>query len=285
VDDPVDTSLAEDERVAPYLTPADLQSLASPFHGFEALSFEVASEGIAQMHAAGVRVLAGTDAPNPGTAFGASIHRELELLTHAGLSPSEALAAATSVNADTFGLTDRGRVIEGQAADLMLVEGDPTVDITATRAIVAVYRNGVAIDRDAYRGVRDAARQAAAVQAEELQVEGPIVISDFESGDVSVAFGNPWVETTDEQAGGDSTAFIEVVEGGAGESAHSLAVSGTVGDAFALPWGGVMFMPGATPFGPADLSSRPTLTFAARGDAARGDAAGAGAAGADAAGD
>src|SRR5690606_39142540 len=130
----------------------------------------------------------------------------------------------------------------------------------------AVYRNGVAIDRDAYRGVLDAARQAAAVQAEELQVEGPIVISDFESGDVSVAFGNPWVETTDEQAGGDSTAFIEVVEGGADDSAHSLAVIGTVADAYSLPWGGVMFKPGATPFGQADLSRRPNLTFAARGE-------------------
>ncbi|HET8985372.1 MAG TPA: amidohydrolase family protein [Trueperaceae bacterium] len=264
VDDAVDASLAADERMAPYLSPADLQSLGSPYHGFEAMSFEVASEGVTQLRAAGVRILAGTDAPNPGTAFGASMHRELELLTLAGLSPSEALAAATSVNADTFGLTDRGRVIEGQVADLVLVDGDPTVDITATRDIVTVYRNGVPIDRDSYRAALTAVQQAAADQAERLQGEGPIVVSDFEAGDLSVAFGSPWVATTDEQAGGDSTASIEVVEGGAGDSALSLAVSGTVGDAFALPWSGVMFMPGATPFGPADLSDRSTLVFAAR---------------------
>lgn len=268
VDDQVDSSLAEDERIAPYLTPADLQSLANPYHGFEAMSLAVASEGVTQLHAAGVRILAGTDAPNPGTAFGASMHRELELLTQAGLSPSEALAAATAVNADTFGLTDRGRVAEGQLADLVLVEGDPTLDITATRDIVAVYRQGVPIDREAYRGALDASRQAAAEQAEELQGEGPMLVSDFEAGDLSVAFGNPWVATTDEQAGGDSTAAIEVVEGGAGDSGYALAVSGTVGEAFQLPWGGVMFMPGPTPFGPADLSSRPTLSFAARGEAA-----------------
>ena len=271
VDDQVDSSLAEDERLAPYLTPADLQSLSNPFHGFEQLSFAVASEGVAQLHAAGVRILAGTDAPNPGTAFGASMHRELELLTQAGLSPSEALAAATSVNADTFGLTDRGRVAEGLLADLVLVEGDPTLDITASRDIVAVYRQGAPIDRESYRGALDASRQAATEQAEQLQGEGPMLVSDFETGDLSVAFGNPWVATTDEQAGGDSTAAIEVVEGGAGDSGYALAVSGTVGEAFALPWGGVMFMPGAAPFAPADLSSRPTLTFAARGDSASGE--------------
>ena len=269
VDDAVDTSLAEDERIAPYLSSADLQSLANPYHGFEAMSFEVASVALAQLHAAGVRILAGTDAPNPGTAFGASMHRELELLTAAGLSPSEALAAATSVNADTFGLTERGRIATGQLADLVLIAGDPTLDITATRAIVAVYKRGVPIDRDSYRSVLDQARQAAADQAEQLQGEGPMLISDFEAGDLSVSFGSPWVATTDEQAGGDSTAAVEVVEGGAGDSAYSLAVSGVVGETFAFPWGGVMFMPGATPFGPADLSSRPTLSFAARGEVAQ----------------
>jgi imidazolonepropionase-like amidohydrolase len=267
-DDLVDTTIAQDERLSPFLSPADLQSLASPYHGFEDLSFQVALEGIELLRAAGVRILAGTDAPNPGTAFGASMHRELELLTQAGLTPSEALAAATSGNADTFGLTDRGRVAEGQLADLVLVEGDPTLDITATRDIVAVYRQGVPIDRDGYGAALAAARQAAAAQADQLQGEGPLLVSDFESRGPDVTFGSEWAATTDEQAGGNSTATMEVVEGGAGNSAYSLAVTGVVGDAFALPWGGVMFMPGATPFAPADLSSRPTLTFAARGEAA-----------------
>ncbi|HLU82657.1 MAG TPA: amidohydrolase family protein, partial [Trueperaceae bacterium] len=266
VDDPVDTSLAADERLAPFLSSADLQSLQSPYHGFETLSLANASEGVALLHAAGVPVLAGTDAPNPGTAFGVSMHRELELLVEAGMSPSEALAAATSLNATVFGLDDRGRIAEGHSADLVLVDGDPTLDITATRAIVDVYRHGVPVDRAAYRAALDALREAAANQAEELAGSGSLLVSDFESGDLSVGFGNEWVATTDAQAGGDSTADIAVVEGGAADSGYSLQVSGVVGEAFELPWGGVMFMPGAAPFAPADLSSRPNLSFSARGD-------------------
>ena len=79
---------------------------------------------------------AGTDAPNSGTAHGASLHGELQLLVEAGLTPTEALAAATSAPAAAFHLTDRGRIAPGLRADLVLVEGDPTADILQTRAIV-----------------------------------------------------------------------------------------------------------------------------------------------------
>jgi imidazolonepropionase-like amidohydrolase len=94
------------------------------------------------MHEAGVRLLAGTDANLWQPQHGAGMHRELELLVRAGLTPAEALTAATSTPATTFGLTDRGRIAPGLRADLLLVEGDPTTDITATSAIAAVWRNG-----------------------------------------------------------------------------------------------------------------------------------------------
>ncbi len=267
VDDPVDTSLMDDERIAPYLTPTDLQSLQNPYHGYEALSYANARDGVQLFHEAGIPILAGTDAPNPGTAFGASMHRELVLLTEAGLTPAEALAAATSVNAETFGLDDRGRIAPGMRADLLLVEGDPTQDIEATRAIQAVYKGGVRADREAYGERLALAREQAQAQAAELEGEGPLLVSDFESGDTSAAFGQPWEATTDAQAGGDSTAEIAVVEGGPEGSSHALEVTGTVGEAFAFPWSGTMFMPGSQPFGPADLSSRSNLHFQARGDA------------------
>ena len=96
-------------------------------------------------------ILAGTDVPNPGTAHGVSMHRELELLVQAGLTPQEALAAGTSRPADCFGLDDRGRIAPGLRADLLLVRGDPTTDILATRDIVAVLRSGVRVDREALR--------------------------------------------------------------------------------------------------------------------------------------
>ena len=74
---------------------------------------------------------------------GASMHLELELLARAGLTPRDVLRAATSLPAAVFGLTDRGRIAPGKRADLLLVEGDPLTDVTATRDVRAVWRAGV----------------------------------------------------------------------------------------------------------------------------------------------
>jgi imidazolonepropionase-like amidohydrolase len=105
-------------------------------------------DSVAALHAAGVPVLAGTDAfsgpapiPNPVT-HGSSLHEEMELLVDAGLSAVEALLAATARPARYFGLPDRGTVHSGLRADLLVVDGDPTQDIRATRAIRAVIAAG-----------------------------------------------------------------------------------------------------------------------------------------------
>jgi imidazolonepropionase-like amidohydrolase len=92
-------------------------------------------------------LLAGTDAGTPGIAHGASLHQELTNLVDAGLHPVEALHAATAATARRFSLTDRGRIAPGLCADLLLVDGDPTTDITATRAIAGVWRRGFAVAR------------------------------------------------------------------------------------------------------------------------------------------
>ncbi|GAA0938548.1 amidohydrolase family protein [Actinocorallia libanotica] len=92
---------------------------------------------------AGVPLLAGTDATPFVPAHGAGMHRELHLLTEAGLSAQEALTAATSLPAHHFGLSDRGRIAPGLRADLILVEGDPTRDITALSSITDIWRRGV----------------------------------------------------------------------------------------------------------------------------------------------
>ena len=110
------------------------------------------------LNQAGIQVLAGTDTnypdPQDGNAMlnayaghGIALHHELELLVRAGLSPAAALAAATSVPAQVFGLADRGRVARGLRADLLLVDGDPCADVTATRNIAAIWRNGTRLHR------------------------------------------------------------------------------------------------------------------------------------------
>jgi imidazolonepropionase-like amidohydrolase len=106
-------------------------------------SCSVLSQVIQQLVDAGVPILAGTDAPVPGSAHGASLHWELEHLVEAGMTPAAALAAATSVPARIFRMTDRGRIAPGLRADLLLVEGDPSRDVRATRRIVAIWKRGL----------------------------------------------------------------------------------------------------------------------------------------------
>jgi imidazolonepropionase-like amidohydrolase len=102
-----------------------------------------AAQSAAALARAGVPLLAGTDCTSFGPVHGAGFHHELLMLTMAGLTPEQALTAATSLTARHFGLADRGRIAPGLRADLLLVDGDPTTDITATRAIADVWRGGV----------------------------------------------------------------------------------------------------------------------------------------------
>jgi len=100
-------------------------------------------------HASGVPLIVGSDAPNPGAPHGLGVHAELQLLVKAGLSPLQALAAATSLPARLFGLSDRGVIAAGRRADLLLVRGDPTRNIAATLDVDRIWKNGFAIDQAA----------------------------------------------------------------------------------------------------------------------------------------
>lgn len=98
---------------------------------------------------AGVLVAAGTDAPYPGVFQGEGLHRELELLVAAGLTPVQAIQAATG-NAARFmsGPTaDWGTIEPGRRADLVVVSGRPHEQIGDTRSIVEVMQHGRLLDR------------------------------------------------------------------------------------------------------------------------------------------
>ncbi len=97
---------------------------------------------VAEMRKAGIRFLAGTDVLNPYCFPGFSLHDELALLVEAGLSPLEALQAATSNVAAFTGNKDYGAVSGGKIADLVLLEANPLDDIHNTTKIVAVVSNG-----------------------------------------------------------------------------------------------------------------------------------------------
>ncbi|WP_433040860.1 amidohydrolase family protein [Dactylosporangium sp. CS-033363] len=114
------------------------------------MRYRHAEETVAAFHRAGRVVLAGTDANDePNAPFqvphGPSLHDELARLVAAGLTPVEALLGATARAAEVFRLPDRGVIAPGRRADLLLVGGDPTRDITATRDIRAVWIGGVLV--------------------------------------------------------------------------------------------------------------------------------------------
>ena len=140
--------LAADPRVARRLDETWLRALAGTFGTWPGGDFDTSAQALDALHKAGVPILAGTDTAGPdtehgGLAHGASLHHELQLLVGAGLSPVEALRAATSVPARLFGLEDRGVIREGARADLVLVDGDPTTRISDTLSTRAVWRRGV----------------------------------------------------------------------------------------------------------------------------------------------
>jgi hypothetical protein len=103
---------------------------------------------VGDMYRTGVRLLAGTDMPNPYTMPGYSLHQELELLVQSGLPPVEALRAATLNPAQFLGReTEMGTVEQGKWADLVLLNANPLEDIRNTRKIEAVIVNGKLVQR------------------------------------------------------------------------------------------------------------------------------------------
>jgi imidazolonepropionase-like amidohydrolase len=97
--------------------------------------------GVRRFVARGGRVVYGTDLGNQGPPPGVDTE-ELRLLVEAGLTPGQALAAATAGAADHLGLAGAGRVAPGAPADLLVVEGDPLADLAALARVRLVARDG-----------------------------------------------------------------------------------------------------------------------------------------------
>ncbi|MDO4918909.1 amidohydrolase family protein [Kocuria sp.] len=132
---------------SPTLTMLELAAKALAGRPGPTLTYDAARETVRRLHAAGVPVVAGTDAnQHPHTPaqipHGSSLHHELELLVAAGLTPAEALDAATTAAARVFRLTDRGSLEPGLRADLVLFGADPARDITASRDVRQVWIGG-----------------------------------------------------------------------------------------------------------------------------------------------
>jgi imidazolonepropionase-like amidohydrolase len=107
--------------------------------------FETAQRNLKTLADAGIPYGAGTDAGPPGRFPGYSAHWELELMVDAGLTPQQALAAATQRAAEFLKADDLGTLEPGRRADFVVLNADPLADIRNTRTIRAVYIGGAPV--------------------------------------------------------------------------------------------------------------------------------------------
>jgi imidazolonepropionase-like amidohydrolase len=101
----------------------------------------------ARFYQLGVKFLAGSAAATYGVMPGSGMHLELALLHRIGLSPREAIAAATTNYADVYGWQDVGRIEAGRGADVLVLDADPRLDTSALEHIHTLIFQGVVIDR------------------------------------------------------------------------------------------------------------------------------------------
>jgi imidazolonepropionase-like amidohydrolase len=111
-------------------------------------ALEMASRNLKTLQDAGVGIAFGTDTGPPARFQGYFEHMELELMVKAGLTPAQALAAATSGAAECMKVTGRlGTLVPGALADFVVLDKNPLEDIRNTRTIVSVWVGGEAMSR------------------------------------------------------------------------------------------------------------------------------------------
>ena len=107
-------------------------------------------ENFMKMIQSGARLILGADTGiRPGNAFGSGDHHEIAHWVDMGLSPADAIVAATSRPAEALGLTDVGMLAQGRTADFIVLNANPLDNIRNTRQINSVYLRGTRLDRDA----------------------------------------------------------------------------------------------------------------------------------------
>ena len=248
-------TLATDPRISDYLSESARANLKRSFaRGVNPRGMETAMANVRTLFEAGVPILAGSDATNPGVTHGASLHRELELLALAGLPAADVLHAATGGVADAFGLNERGRIAVGKKADLVLVRGNPLKDVTSTRDIVGIWKDGERFERPRHEP-----------PSQRNTVE-PRMLGAFDEGSDVAASG--WLPSTDSFAGGNSTVELSIAQrreanGGA------MRIQGENAGGYAYPWSGAMINLGASMMAPVDLGGIAKLAFDARGEGKR----------------
>jgi hypothetical protein len=123
----------------------------SPGFADQKAQFRQVQDFVKTIHDAGIKVALGNDAGTPNVPFGWGMHHEMELYVDAGLTPMEAIVAATATGAGRMppvGEADFGTLAAGKVADLIVLNADPLSDIRNTLNIDQVMRLGEWIERE-----------------------------------------------------------------------------------------------------------------------------------------
>ena len=163
-------------------------------------------DNVRRLHQAGVGVGVGTDAGETATYHGYSALHEMELLVEAGMTPLEAIEAATAVSARALGVEkQRGTIAPGMTADLVLIDGRPDQNIGDIEKTARVFFNGVELD---VKALDDAIQTAVPTPLPSHRV--PAVVDDMERADGRTELGALRVNSTD--AGTDHSTMMCLTE-------------------------------------------------------------------------
>lgn len=167
---------------------------------------------------AGVSIGMGTDAGMSGAYHGWATLRELELAVASGLTPIEAITAATSGSAKMLGAIDRGEIAQGKLADMVMVSGKPHETISDIYKIERVWLGGVEQSRDPVRGIDPPGFAA---------VDLPALLDDFESQDGRSRISTLWINRTDYGHDHSEVVYQRIAREKGG---HALRVTVVMGD-------------------------------------------------------
>ncbi len=148
----IDAILAGDYPMSEYISPTVWDIWTSQWSDQSPLPeavWQSWAKMVAQLHAAGLSLMVGTDTGFAGIIPGFAVHEEMTIWQDAGISPAEVLRSATLVPAQFMGLGDRlGSIAEGKAASMILLRANPLVDIRNAQQIEGVFLHGEYFSRE-----------------------------------------------------------------------------------------------------------------------------------------